>query len=184
MDMWTTLITSIIGGGIPAALLTYYLTRLSDQRKERAVAKNRIFQALMATRATRLAPDHVTALNMIDLEFSIQKGRTQSLKDKAVVNTWHEYADHLNSPADKMTSAQLEVWIRDGEAIFIGLLEKLSDALGYDFDRTTLKRAVYRPIGHSEAETRQEAVNRAWADIVTGKDSLPMKITSWPSLPN
>ena len=37
---------------------------------ERRSAKRKIFHDLMATRATPVAPTHVQALNIIDLEFS------------------------------------------------------------------------------------------------------------------
>src|SRR5439155_23554849 len=40
-----------------------------DRRKEKRQRQFLIFQTLMATRASGLAPEHVQALNMIDVEF-------------------------------------------------------------------------------------------------------------------
>src|SRR5690606_28809226 len=49
-----------------------------------------IFKSLMATRGASLSPEHVRALNMIDLEFV---GR----KFEPIRGAWKLYLDHLNS---------------------------------------------------------------------------------------
>ena len=68
---------------------------LENQRKKRR--KLWIFATLMTTRATRTAPDHVMALNAIELMFN-----GDSEKDRAVVNSWRIYFDHLcNMPDEK-----------------------------------------------------------------------------------
>lgn len=149
--------------------------------RERRDAKKRIFYTLMATRGTRLSAEHVQALNMIDLEFGGSQATHQSTAEKEVVNKWRIYADQLNvALPDDPTQAQQEVWLQRADDLFIDLLGAIARTLGYSFDQVQLRRGVYRPRGHTEAEIRQDTIQRACADILTGKTSLPMSVISFP----
>jgi hypothetical protein len=54
--------------------------------------RNQIFRALMATRATKLSPLHVEALNDIPVEFYGSGGQL-----KQIVDDWHAYLDILEN---------------------------------------------------------------------------------------
>ena len=131
----------------------------------------------MATRATRLAPSHVQALNRIDIEFGKTKWRRQSPPARQVTNRWRIYADHLHDLADDPTPVQLEAWVRRGDDLFINLLASLATALDYSFDEVQLRRGIYHPRGHTDAEIRQDVIQRALADILVGNRSFPMEVT-------
>lgn len=100
-----------------------------------------IFKTLMATRsiAGRVSSDHVTALNMIDIEF---------YKEKEITDTWKCYLDCLNQPESENA---LNTWAKERDGLFVDLLKKMAKSLGYDFDPVHLKKAVYLPKAHSEA---------------------------------
>lgn len=148
------------------------------QRKREA--QQQIFRTLMATRATRLAPDHVHALNRIDIDFGAA-GRRQTPREREVINRWRIYADQLNiALPEPPTQAQQEAWVQRADDLFIDLLFALSEALGYSFDRVQLRRAVYRPRGHGEVEVRQDIIQRGIAGLFTGETALPMKVTEFP----
>ena len=57
-------------------------------KRESRNRKLYIFHTLMSTRATTLSQNHVTALNMIDIDF---------YNNKKVIDAWRIYYDHLNS---------------------------------------------------------------------------------------
>ena len=52
-----------------APLLAVQAQKFIERMREKRQRKLSIFFQLMATRATRVAPQHVQALNMIDIEF-------------------------------------------------------------------------------------------------------------------
>lgn len=171
----------IIAVTLFSPLIAVQVQKWIERAYERRRAQRSIFQALMATRATRLAPAHVQALNQIDLEFGKTRWRHQAPRQKEVINRWRIYADHLNNLVENPTSEQLEAWLRRGDDLFINLLAALAKALDYSFDEVQLRRGIYHPRGHTDAEIRQEVMQRALADILTGQRSLPMEVTRFPA---
>jgi len=65
-----TIVAIILG-----PILALAIQRKLDQDRETRVRKLRIFKTLMSFRATRLAPDFVQALNIIDVEFRADSER-------------------------------------------------------------------------------------------------------------
>ena len=59
------MVIALLAGSIAAVQVQKRLDRLREEHGR----KIWIFKTLMATRAAVLSPDHVQALNMIDLEF-------------------------------------------------------------------------------------------------------------------
>ena len=53
-----------------APLIAVQVQKWLEHHRENRERKLRVFKTLMATRAATVSPDHVQALNMIDLEFS------------------------------------------------------------------------------------------------------------------
>src|SRR5690606_22516710 len=78
-------ISAILLGPIFAVIVT----RIQDKRREMRDRRVEILRSLLRTRQIRLSPDHVAALNLIELEFY---GR------KKVIDAHREYIKHLSSP--------------------------------------------------------------------------------------
>lgn len=78
------MILAVLAGPIVAV----QLTRFVDNKKEQRERKLAIFKTLMATRAYSVSPQHVEALNRIDLEF-LNKNK----KERNVVYSWKRYLD-------------------------------------------------------------------------------------------
>ncbi|CAN7681562.1 DUF6680 family protein [Pseudomonas umsongensis] len=97
-----TVIAALLGP-ILAVQTQKYLERRQSQREQ----KMRIFSILMSTRATRLSPMHVEALNMIDLAFA-GGARTRSSTETEVLEAWRDHLDHLNTKCNEQT---FERWI-------------------------------------------------------------------------
>lgn len=66
----------------------------------------------MATRATRVAPAHVEALNRIDLEFRPDRywffQPKRKLEEKSLVEAWRQYAQQLDTTFDENAEAERE----------------------------------------------------------------------------
>lgn len=174
----------IIAATLLSPVIAIQVQKLIERAAERRNAQQNIFRVLMATRATRLDPDHVHALNRIDLDFGAAR-RRQSAREREVIHRWKLYADQLNAALpERPTEAQGEAWAQRTDDLFIELLFALSNALGYSFDRVQLRRAVYRPVAHGQIETRQETIQRGIAGLFTGQTTLPMRVTEFPFQPD
>jgi Family of unknown function (DUF6680) len=133
-----------------------------------------LFHTLMQTRGNRRDSAHLQALNSIDLLFH---------KDKKVVEAWRVYHDHLTSLHQSPSDAQLDQWVKRDEDCLVELLAALSRALGYDFDTVRLKRAIYAPGVHAEQQSDSEMIRRSLADILSGKQAIPVRLTDAPTIP-
>lgn len=171
------MILAVIAGPILAVQAQKYIESLKENRNR----KLRIFHTLMSTRATRIAQDHVAALNMIDIEFygKTRFGkRSQSSGEKRITNAWKVYNDHLNN---KSTDDRIDAWIDKGDELFTSLLYAMAQYLEYDFDEVQLKRDCYRPIAHGDIESEQHKLRQGLVAVLDGKKSIPMAVTYFPS---
>lgn len=193
---------AIIAGPILAIQVQKLIERITHRRDE----KRRLFMTLMATRGRPLALEHVQALNMIDIIFS-GKSKAMSIimsiifwrrskKDKAVIEAWSEFRDHLydypkqppsqagndTSKADTSTyNVQLETWASKKNDLLIELLGKMAESLGYHFDKVLLKKGSYTPQKYGDLETLQMLNLAGFADVLVGTKSLSVEITNLPS---
>ncbi|MFT6910280.1 MAG: hypothetical protein ACJAS1_007008 [Oleiphilaceae bacterium] len=165
----------MIGAVLVGPIIAVQLTRFIDNGKEKRDRKLNIFKTLMATRAYSISPQHVEALNRIDLEFSnVHK------KEREVVYAWKEYLDLL---ANK--EMPREQWATKRIDLLVDLLHKMASVLSYEFDKTHIKNSAYAPVAHGDIEEQQNAIRIGIIDILDGKRALPMYVTNLPpqSLP-
>lgn len=170
------MISALILGPILAVQAQKIIENITDRKRR----KIKLFHILMETRATRLSVVHVSALNMIDLEFygkSLLGKRWQSKFEKRVTNAWKIYNDHLNSGAAEDKSG---AWGKRSTELFTVLLYAMAQSLGYDFDEVQLKRDFYSPVPENRVENEQNKVREAILALLEGNRSLPMHITSLP----
>lgn len=140
-------------------------------RRERRSRKMDVFRTLMTTRAIPVSLPHVQSLNMIDIEFSgTGKG------DKAVLEAWKMYNDHLNTLDEDGVR-----WRTKSNELLIDLLYQMSRSLGYEFDKVQLKRGVYSPQAHGDEIMYQQLARKGLLEILTGKRAVP--IQDAPNLP-
>lgn len=172
---WATIVAALIG-----PILAVQAQKAVESFRERRRRKVVLFEQLMATRASRLAPEHVRALNMVDLVFYGERVvgiQSRTAKEQGVLDAWKEYHDHLNTKADE---AQLPLWVARGDELFTNLLFAISQDLGFKFDRVQLKRGSYSPVAHGEIEAEQTELRKAALSLVTGKHALKMNVVSIP----
>lgn len=154
-------------------------TRL-DAAKEKRQRKLIIFKTLIATYATRVSPDHIQALNMINIEFY----GTQS-----VLSSWRLYQQHLTTPAPKANDTSTPVeerekaaqqWLETGNDLFINLLVDMSNEVGFPFDKPTLSKGIYYPIAQEKIEVENKILREGLLKIICNREPLSMNITGFP----
>lgn len=171
-------IFAVIMGPIFAVQAQKMIEYFRDKKNRRLA----IFKTLMSTRGERLNRDHVQALNMIDIEFDGRRDTwfsRQNKKEKGVTEAWKKYKDHLDS---RKNYDLISSWIKDGDELFIGLLYRMSRALGYDYDEVQIKRDCYRPEAHASVENAQLDVLEGLAKVLRHEQSIPMGITYFPNI--
>ncbi|WP_370447772.1 DUF6680 family protein [Roseomonas gilardii] len=143
-----------------------------EKRREVQGRRIAIFRTLMATRAARLAPAHVEALNAIPLEFY---GAAPELK--AVVDAFKSYLAHLGASEDVMANP---VWTPKGNELFFDLLATMAKHLHYAFNRVELEREFYAPRGHQVLESDQDVIRQGMASLFRGTKAIPMDVKTLP----
>lgn len=168
------MILAVILGPILAVQTQKYLELIQETEKR----KLHIFRTLISTRATKLSQDHVTALNMIDIEFYGKKyfgKRNQSEGEKKITNAWKLYNDHLNNNSPY---GNPDIWNEEVDKLFNSLLYSMAKHLNYDFDEVQLKRDCYRPMGHENIEKSQLKILQGLVEVLDGEKAIPMTIES------
>lgn len=148
-------ILAIIAGPI----LALWIQRISERRRDQLNRKVVIFKELMATRATRLSPRHVDALNAIEVEFTERAG------DRAVLEAWRLYLDHLRTD----DAGDLPRWLDKQTDLLVDLLHEMARALEYDFSEVSLKQNVYSPLAHGELEADQYLLRKYVVEMLDGQ---------------
>ncbi|NDV14207.1 hypothetical protein GZH52_15665 [Crenobacter sp. HX-7-9] len=152
-------------------LIAVQVTRYLDDRNEVQGRKLQVFKTLMATRAYTLAPAHVEALNRIDLEFS-----SKIPTEKAVLDVWQQYLDHLGNPQQ----LDAPTWGNKRIDLLVDLLHAMGKSLGYDFNKTQIKNGTYSPVAHGQIESEQGRMRQMTLELLEGKRVLPMHVTNLP----
>lgn len=162
-------VIAILLGPILAVQAQKWVEVAREKRNRRLL----LFKRLMATRGAQVSPAHVEALNMIDLEFS---GRGE--KDKVVRDRWKQYLDHLNSlPQDPaQRERQVQGWLEENSKLLADLLHDMGKPLGYDFDVTHIRRAVYIPVGHANLEIELQAIRQFLVALSENRKKLPVSV--------
>lgn len=176
---WAIIFATLVG-----PILAVQAQKAIEALREKHNRKMYVFEQLMATRKARLSPEHVRALNMIDLVFYGQRVigvQRRSTAEQRVLDCWKEYLDHLNNRHEDEPIAQ---WSAKGDELFTNILHEISADIGYRFDRVQLKRGAYSPIAHGEIEEEQNELRKATLSLVTGRHALKMNVVGMPIDPD
>lgn len=156
------MIAAVFAGPIVAVQLTEYLRKQQDTHNRRV----HIFRTLMTTRRSILAVAHIESLNLLELEF-----HSSNQRDKKIVDSWKLYLAHL---CDKEYQPK-EGWEQKRQELLVDLLYDMSIAIGYSFDKSSIKTGAYSPQGHSDFENENTEARKLWLEILRGNRELPMK---------
>lgn len=139
--------------------------RDSDEKREAKRRKFLILHSLMKTRAWVLHQDHVTALNLIQLEF---------YEEQAVLAAFRNYVDHLSTPFPTATPEVQPRFNEERKERFYSLLKAIADVLGFRFDKADLERLSYVPQGWHDDLTKQNQLRSLLIEAFEGRRPLPV----------
>lgn len=169
MSDWLMMLAVIIG-----PILAVQIQKIIDRRIEARNQKLKVFRDLMTTRASILAFQHVSALNMVGLEFN---GRRYT----KVINAWKTYLDHLNSYPDDGDESMQKIWIEKCTDQLSDLLYEMGESLGVEFDKVHIKKAGYVPKAYTDQENENKYIRSQLVDVFLGRKSIPMSVVYFPS---
>ena len=164
---------AIVFATLAGPIFAVQVQKAIERWREQSARRDRLFKMLMATRATRLAPGHVEALNMINIEFPATK------RFKKVRSAWKAYFTHLSDEVPEQEAQQPVFFAKRGE-LFTDLLYEMGTALGYDFDKTEISNEVYSTVFHEKAEADANTIREKLAQILNGKAAFPMAVVHFP----
>jgi hypothetical protein len=166
---WTVKVTdlAIVGATLLSPFLAVQATEFLRRRTAEADDRRKVFYALMSTRGARLAPDHVMALNRIDLAFPAKRY-------SEVADSWAIYLRHLNTPHDNTPQGN-ESWGKETVRLFHAMLKQMANAIGTPFSDSILQYNAYYPTGYADAENRQRDLQVATLEVMKGNVALVVK---------
>jgi hypothetical protein len=118
----------------------------------------------MTTRARILAPEHLRALNTIEFEF-----HGKNAHDRHVVEAWRSYLAHLSA-----TGLPPEVFDQKRQELFVDLLHALTEALGFSFEKSSLRNPSYYPVALGDLENDNYQIRKATLALLNGQIALPV----------
>ena len=122
----------------------------------------------MLTRGSRLSQRHVEALNAIDVEY---------YGDRKVSEAWKLYFDQFcQGRPNPMNPGEVAMWGQKGDDLLADLLYAMAQALGYHFDKVTIKRNVYTPVAHGQLEEDLNAIRKGFVEVLSGTKRIPMDV--------
>lgn len=163
LELWIA-IAAILTSPLAALLIQKYLEGLRAKEERKVL----IFRALMANRANRTSLPFVQALNGIEVEFY---GETK------VIEAWRSLVDHLYTKVDPLTEPNITRWNDRVTDLLIELLSEMAESLGYHFDKVTIKRNTYFPVGWNTTETEQTKLRQEAGKVFAGEKPLKVEIT-------
>jgi hypothetical protein len=165
---WLMMLAVVLG-----PILAVQIQKFIERKSESKNNKLKVFQNLMTTRASTLAYQHVSALNMVGLEFNEKKY-------SKVVNAWKTYLDHLGSYPNDDVNMQ-KVWSEKRDDQLSDLLYEMGISLNFDFDKVHIKKAGYSPQAYVDQEMQNNFIRRELAEILLGNKSIPMSVVEFPT---
>ncbi|MCP3370783.1 DUF6680 family protein [Bradyrhizobium cajani] len=176
VEWWVVFVT--LAGPILAVQTQKFIERAGDRKRRREA----IFVALMANRATRISPEFVRGLNLIDIEF-LPAG-FGGAKDRKVIDAWQEFLGELtHGTTIGADQPSIAAWNQRCEDKVVELLYAMSVSLNYSLTREQLRRGIYHPQGAVEREQAQLEILHGLRKLLTGQASIPMAIKELPTTP-
>ena len=152
-----------------AAVVVSFIREGSKDRKDRRL---HVFRSLMATRRYVISVEHVTALNLIEVEFH---------KCKSVLEAWRAYLRFLEVP----TTVEDDPWLEKRDRHLAELLFEMGKVVGIKYDSLSIYRGGYIPKGWAYTQQAEYEKTELIKKLAAGTHDLRVQLTNVPNaLPN
>jgi hypothetical protein len=177
-----TLIAILVG-----PVLAVFVTRFVDARREISGRRMDIFRTLMRTRRTPMIPEHVGALNLIEIEFAG--------KEK-VLNAWRDLLTHFGmqhtrnpDEEDSPTINEQERGFRrhkfntrlfgERQRLLAKLLHAMAKTLRFKAEQLEIFEGGYTPQGWVDIDLQNFAIRDFVIDLALGRKMLPIGVIDY-----
>jgi hypothetical protein len=144
-----------------------WLTRWLDDRRERQKRRFDIFRTLMRTRRMPIHVDHVSALNLVEVEF---------VDNKEIVSAWKSYLANLSEPFPPVEEKdRFDVATKKRDSLLTKLLHEISQDLKIKIEQLSILEGNYIPQGWIDEDWENRLVRRSLLDVLTSKKAIVIR---------
>ncbi|KWV59823.1 hypothetical protein AS156_30325 [Bradyrhizobium macuxiense] len=170
-SFWTLKLTDCINFAILAATIVAIvygpiraveITRHKDIERDAETRKRLILSTLMRTRKMVMHPDHVSALNQVQLEF---------FNYQMVVDAYRAYIANLSETVPPPGN-DLRNFLTRRNDLFFDLLYAIAIASGVALDRHELDRLAYIPLGWQTEQDELRVFRSSVLAVLQGQKPL------------
>jgi hypothetical protein len=143
-------------------VLAVVVTRYVDAKRQKSSRKLDLFRILMSNRKTRLSPDLISALNVIEVDFWDSPTVLQAFQ-----NLMKHFASNTNEPG----------WGDRHNTLFTRLLYAIGKNVGYSIEQLDILEGGYLPIATVDREEQQAAIGSALRLVLEGRRSISVDLS-------
>jgi len=162
-------IVAVLAGPV----LAVWVTRYIDKNRLKQTRRMDVFRTLMRTRRVRLNPDHVGALNLVEIEF---------YGEDAVIESWKAYWKHLNTLVPSgLNDDQQRRFDQERDGLLTKLLHAIAKTLGFHIGQLDIMEGGYAPQGWLDDEQTLRQLRALTLDILNGRRGIPVVPLNLPT---
>jgi hypothetical protein len=154
-------------------MAAFLLNSWNERRKDKKQKKIDIFRTLIANRMQKTAPLHISALNMIEIDFA---------DDKNVLAAWKVYFENLSADFESMSEAAKAKTYNKRERLFAGLVSAIAKSLDLKIEQLDILTENYLPQGWLDNEKDQHDLRKCLIGLLQGQGALPVHVDVSPIL--
>lgn len=154
-------------------VLAVWVTRRIDKSRLKQTRRMDVFRTLMRTRRVRLNPDHVGALNLVEIEF---------YGESAVIESWKAYWKHLHTvPPSGLSDDQQRQFFQERDGLLTKLLHAIAKTLSFHIEQLDIMEGGYAPQGWLDDEQTVRQLRALTLDILSGRRGIPVVPLNLPA---
>jgi len=147
------------------------ITRKNDDAREKRRRQFDVFHTLMKTRRFALSPEHVPALNLVQVDF---------YHHQRIDTTYRYYMGLLSRNPPPPNDPGANHFYEEQEDALYDLLHEIGIELGYEYDKRDLRKLAYGPRGWENDETQMRISRGLLIELLSGR--RPMPVVDWDKL--